>query len=214
MLGVGFRRLFWIGAAALLGVAALVALVALLRGEFTDTDGSILASLGITLGAGSTALAGLALVERDDFAPLGWAAILVALGGYVTVLWDIWTEPWDDEATATALLLMGAFLLAATSRLLLRRRSLEPLVLAHLVLSTFATTGTVWLIWDDGPTDDAVAKLLGAVWILAALAWFLVPVLGRTSAPSTSAERVVGTGPGRFEVELAEGERLVVQSER
>ena len=204
------RRIFWTGAAALLGVAALVALVALLRGEFTDTDFNILASLGITLGAGATALAGLALVERGDLVPLGWAAILVGLGGYVTVLWDIWTEPWDDEATATALLLMAVFLLAATSRLLLQRSSLEPLVLAHFVLSAFATTGTIWLIWDEGPTDDAFAKLLGAVWILAALAWALVPVLGRTSRAAAE-ERIVGRGPGRIEVDLAEGETLVVR---
>ena len=36
------RRLFWIGAATLLGLAALVSIVALVRGEFTETDGKIL----------------------------------------------------------------------------------------------------------------------------------------------------------------------------
>jgi hypothetical protein len=204
------RRLFWTGAAALLGVAALVALFALLRGEFTDTDGQILLSLGITLGAGATALAGLALVERDDFALLGWAAIVGAAGGYVAVLWDIWTDPWDDEATATALLLMGVLLLATTSRLLLRRASLEPLVTVHLVLSAFATGVTIWIIWNEGPTPDWWAKLVGAVWILAGLAWALIPVLSRSAG--TSSERVVGRGPGRVEVELAEGETLVVRS--
>ena len=206
------RRFFWIGAATLLGVAALVAIVALVRGEFTDTDFDILASLAVTLGGGSTALAGLALVERKDFTQLGWAAILVAIGGYVTVLWDIWTDPWDDEATATALLLMGVALLAATGRLLLRRPALEPVYAAHLVLSAFATAGTVWVIWNDAETSDALGKLLGSIWILAALAWFLIPVLGRTSrGGGGSAERVVGRGPGRVAVELAEGETLVVR---
>jgi hypothetical protein len=204
------RRLFWTGAAALLGVAALVALVALLRGDFTETDWNILASLGIAFGAGGTALAGLALVERKSAAALGWAAVVVAAGGFATVLWDIWTEPWDDEATATALLLMGVLLLATTSRLLLRRSSLEPLVVAHLALSTFATAATVWLIWDEGPTDDTWAKTIAAAWILTGLAWALVPVLGRTSR--SSGERVVGRGPGRYEVELADGETLIVRS--
>lgn len=203
------RRLFWIGAAALLGVAALVSIVALLRGELTETDWRILASLGLTLVAGATALAGLALVERKDFVALGWVAILVALGGYLSVLRDIWTEPWDDQATATALLLMGVLLLATTSRLLLRRSSLEPLVALHLVLSTFSTATTMWLIWDDGPTDDMWAKVIAASWILTALAWALVPVLGRTSR--SAGERVVGHGPGRYEVELAEGETLLVR---
>jgi hypothetical protein len=70
VLGVGFRRLFWIGAAALLGVAALIGIVALVRGEVTDTDGKILGTLAITLGAGAVCLAGLALVDRRDFVPL------------------------------------------------------------------------------------------------------------------------------------------------
>jgi hypothetical protein len=209
MPGVGFRRLFWIGAAALLGAAALIAIVALVRGEFTETDWNVLASLAITLGAGSTALSGLALLDRKDVVPLGWVAILVAVGGYIAILWDIWTEPWDDEATATALLLMGVLLLATTGRLLLRRESLEPLFLAHVVLSAFGAAGTIFVIWDDTDTPDWWGKLLGTVWILAALAWFLVPLLGRSG--SQPAERVVGRGPGRVEVELAEGETLVVR---
>ena len=47
------RRLFWIGAAGLLGLAALISIVALLRGEFTETDGKILGTLGAALLAGS-----------------------------------------------------------------------------------------------------------------------------------------------------------------
>ncbi len=56
-------RLFWIGAAALLGVAALVAIAAVVRGEVTETDGRILASLGSALLAGGCLLSGLALKE-------------------------------------------------------------------------------------------------------------------------------------------------------
>lgn len=82
------------------------------------------------------------------------------------------------------------------------------------MLLTFATAATVWLIWDDGPTPDSGAKVLGTVWILTALSWFLVPVLQRTSGRTPAGpERVVGTGPGRYEVELAAGELLVVRSE-
>jgi peptidoglycan/LPS O-acetylase OafA/YrhL len=63
---VGFRRLFWIGAAALLGVAALISIVALLRGEFTETDGKILGTLAAAFLAGSSSLAGHALIDRRD----------------------------------------------------------------------------------------------------------------------------------------------------
>jgi hypothetical protein len=204
------RRLFWTGAATLLGVAALVAIAALVKGELTETDGRILGTLGLALGAGSVCLAGLALVDRRDLVPLGWLAVAVGAVGFAVAAVEIWRDVPDEELFGTTLLLLGSFLLAATGRLLLRSRSLEPVYAAHLVLSAFATAATVWTIWDHGSTPDAWAKLLGAAWILAGLAWFLVPVLGRRS-PEGSGERVVGRGPGRFEVELAEGETLVVR---
>ncbi|HEY7795382.1 MAG TPA: hypothetical protein VIA10_15365 [Gaiellaceae bacterium] len=204
------RRVFWTSAAALLGVAALVAIVALLRGELTETDGKILLSLGLTLGAGSTCLAGFALLDRRDLVPLGWLAVGVGVVGYAVVLWSIWDEPAREEWYLTALLLLAVVLLAAVGRLLLRRESLLPLYAAHLVLSAFATAATVWLIWGADSPPDAWGKLLGAAWILAGLTWALVPVLGRTSEPPR--ERVVGRGPGRIEVDLAEGETLVVRS--
>ena len=204
------RRIFWTGAAALLGVAALIAIVALLRGEFTDTDGKILGTLGITLGAGSTCLAGLALLDRRDFVPLGWLAIATGIGSFAVIVWEIWDGFYDDEVYVTALLLLGVVLLATVGRLLLQRDSLEPLYAAHLVLSAFATAVTVWIIWSEGSPPDWWAKALGTIWILAGLTWALVPVLGRTSGGRPS-ERVVGRGPGRFEVELAEGETLVVR---
>jgi hypothetical protein len=211
MAGVGFRRPFWIGAAALRGVAALVAIVALVRGELTETDGKILLTLGLALGAGATALAGLALLDRSEWPPLGGLAVATAVGGFAVVAFSIWKEPAHEESTLTALLLLAVVLLAAVGRLLLRRDSLLSLLAAHLVLSAFATAATVWLIWQDGSPPDWWAKVLGATWILAGLAWALVPVLGRT-ARAGGGERVVGRGPGRVEVELAEGETLVVRS--
>jgi len=204
------RRLAWTGAAALLGVAALVAIVALVRGEFTDTDGKILGTLGITLAAGSACLAGLALLDRRDFILLGWLTVATGVGTYTVIVWEIWSDFEDEKANATAMLLLGVVLLAAVGRLLLRRDSLAPVFAAHLVLSAIATAGTLWVIWDEGSHPDWWAKVLGTAWILAGLAWALVPVLGRrTEAPS---DRIVGHGPGHVEVDLAEGETLLVRS--
>ena len=67
----------------------------------------------------------------------------------------------------------------------------------------------VWAIHAE-PDGDNWGKALGTLGILTVLAWFLVPVLGRTSG-APPGERVVGRGPGRVEVELAEGETLVVR---
>ena len=204
------RRPFWIGAAALLGVAALVSIVAIVRGEFSETDGKILGTLGLTLGSGSVCLVGLALLDRGELRPLGGLAVTVGVAGYAIAVYEIWSDIDGGEWLGTSLIVMASVLLAATGRLLLRRRSLETVYVTHLVLSTVATAATVWLIWSDGPSEDWWARVIAAAWILTGLTWALVPVLGRTTRAST--ERVVGRGPGRVEVELADGETLVVRA--
>lgn len=204
------RRLFWIGAAGLLGLAALISIVALLRGEFTDTDGRILGTLGAAFLAGSASLAGLALIDRRDLVPLGWAVALAGLVTFGVLTWQVWTEfdeeTWSLDAATAAV----AALMLATSRLLLRDRRFEWLFWTSAGLTTGTAALYVWAIHAD-PVGDNWGKLLGTVGILTVLAWFLVPVLGRASGASP-AERIVGRGPGRVEVELADGETLVVRS--
>ena len=53
-------RIFWIGAAATLVVAALIGVAGLLRSEFTETDGQILLTLLTLLVAGGAAVASTA----------------------------------------------------------------------------------------------------------------------------------------------------------
>lgn len=75
MSGVRLSRLFWIGAAAILIVAALVAVGSILRGDFGETEAQILGTLLSLLVAGATAIAGLALIERGVAREFGVAAI-------------------------------------------------------------------------------------------------------------------------------------------
>ena len=211
MARVRLARLFWIVAAALLGVAALVAITAVLRGDFTETDGKILAVLGTALLAGGVALAGLALTERRELVPLGRVA---AIGGLVlfAVLVVEAARGWEEtDLTASGYLLLGVLLLAATAGLLRSPRGRWALWPA-IVLLAIGAVGAEVAIYGDVDSDDW-AKPLAVVWILAGLGWFLVPVLGRLAARSgrPGSERVVGRGPGRVEVELAEGELLVVR---
>ena len=208
-------RLFWIGAAALLGAAALVAIVAVLRGELTQTDEKILATLGAALVGGGTALAGLALVERRALAALGWAAIGAGTGGFAVFTYEVWRDFPDEEWVGTTLVVVGVLLLLATARLLLRPH-LAWLFASLAVVGTLAGAGTIRAIWVDEP-GAAWGRVLAALWILTGLAWSLVPVLGRSlgrgPAPPAPAraEHVVARGPGRHEVELAEDEELVVR---
>ena len=96
-----------------------------------------------------------------------------------------------------------------------------PLVLTTDVLVTAAVGGTITAIWTE-PDNTTWAKLLAAAWILAALGWFLLPVLQRYTAAVVSAEdRVLGELDGielvatrshdGIDVRLARGERLVLR---
>lgn len=200
------RRLFWIGTAGLLGLAALISIVAILRGEFTDTDGRILGTLAVGFLAGSTALAGLALIERGDLPPLGWTVAAVAAGGFAVLTWQVWVEFDSESWSLDTLIVVLAALMVATARLLHRR--FERLFWASAALTVVTAVIYVWAVHGD-PDGDNWGKFLGTIGVLTVLAWFLVPVLGRIS--SGSSERVVGRGPGRFEIDLADGETLVVR---
>jgi len=191
-------RVFWIGAAAILVAAALVALVSVLRGEFSDTDGRILLTLGALLYTGGAALSGLALVDRGTQRALAWlvvAASPVCLG---LVLWGVWSFAFDggDEAAAkaawSAVLALLAGLMASTALLLTHRRALVVLASAAGALAAVASTLTIVGVWAESGGDTFV-KVVSALWILAALAYFLVPVLQRfTTAGAEDAVRVLG----------------------
>jgi hypothetical protein len=224
---VRLSRIFWIGAAAILVAAALVALVAVLRGGFSDTDGRVLGTLGAVLLAGSALVSGLALVDRGSTA-LGWSAVVVAVPGFAAMAYGIWGITFDGDDNAwqwgwTGALTAFAALVAVTAQLLSRSPRLTLLALVAGGLAVAASTATIAAVWHEDPSDPA-GKAIAALWILMALAYFLVPVLQRfTSAdvPKT-AERVVAelngvelvvtrAREGTFDVSLEPGERLALR---
>ena len=221
-------RVFWIGAAAILVAAALVALTAVVRGDFSENDARILVTLAALLYTGGTALAGLALTDRGRATRLGWAVAVAAPVCLVAVAWGIWDFVFDgggnDDATRAAwsavlLLLVG---LVATTGLLLARTALAiALAWAATGLAGCAATLSVVGIWTE-PDDDAFVKALAALWILAALCYFLAPVLQRfTSAGEAHEERLLAEldgielvatrSPNALDVRLARGERLALR---
>ena len=193
------RRIFWIGAATILVVAALVAIVAIVAGGFSSTDGKILASLGSVLLAGGTAFAGLALVESRAAPALGWLATAAGGVGLAILLAAIWNESDTlGRAAGTAAVTLAGLLLATTNRLLLRLLKLTPVWSGTLGAISIATLLTVIAIWSGGG-NAGLAKTIAAFWILSGLGWLLVPVLQRTalaravSETAPGAERVVAT---------------------
>src|SRR4029077_15229439 len=70
--GMRIRRLFWLGAAILFAVAALVAIAAVLGGSFGTTQEHILEMCGIAFVCGAATLAGLGCIERGVIPAVGW----------------------------------------------------------------------------------------------------------------------------------------------
>lgn len=192
-------RIFWIGAAAILVAAALVALTAVVQGDLSDTDGRILVTLAAVLYTGGAALAGLALVDRGTARPLGWlvaAAAPVCLGLVTWAVWSFVGDGGEDEnanklAWSSVLVLLSG-LIATTGLLLTRRPALARLAGVAGGLAAVAAALSVIGVWAE-PSDGTFVKVLAVLWILAALCFFLVPVLQRFTAAGIekSAMRVV-----------------------
>jgi len=199
----GLLRLFWIGAATILVVAALVALAAVTTGTFDTTDAKILGVLGTLLLAGGVATVGASLREARRSPLLGSVLVVGApLLGLVAVA-AIWNEFDADvltQAAGASYLLLATGLLVGTARVLVGDRpSLLPLFGVNCGLAAIGASLSVAAIF-AGHANSAYGKLLAAVWILAVLAYVLIPVGRRLSAapdtPGTAGPRRVDLTAG------------------
>ncbi|MGH3135923.1 MAG: hypothetical protein ACRDPV_05455 [Gaiellaceae bacterium] len=217
-------RIFWIGAAASLVVAALIALAAVLRGNFSDTDGRILGTLAALLLAGGTLISGLVLVERDN-ALLGRVSVVVAPIGLGLLVYGIWDFAFDGGGDhwrygwAGALTVIAA-LIAVTARLLAESPALTPLAVVTGIIASCAAALSLYAIW--GYESDVVGKALAVLWILTGVCYFLIPVLERFRAETPDSdvrvlaalddvELVLTRSNNGLVVELAPGERLLLR---
>src|SRR4029079_18732730 len=79
----------WTGAAGVLFFPAMLALAAIVRGDFSDTDGRILGTLAVVLYTGGALFAGLATVDRCRPA-ICWSLAALAPICFVTLTVAIW----------------------------------------------------------------------------------------------------------------------------
>jgi hypothetical protein len=194
----GLRRIFLLGAAALASAAALVAIGAVLNGDFGETEGKIFATLAATFVAGSAAIAGIALLARGASRPLAYAGVFLAVGGYLLWAEQIWAEHDSDAYWKLLILILTwtlAVLLVSTNRLLIYSerlaRTLYPATAA--VTGAAALVATVMLLREEGDGWQLFAVLL----ILAVLGEVLAPILDRYAATADApAERLLGTVGG------------------
>ena len=222
-------RLAWLGAAAILVVAALVAVAAVLRGDFSETDGRILGTLAAVLYTGGAAFAGLANLERGRHVVglflAGTAPVCFLL--LLPAIWSVLDESGDDTVwrwAGSAVIVVLAGLIPGTALLLARTSAAELLAYGTGALAGIASTLSIAAIWTE-PEGDGWVQLIAALWILAVLGYVLVPVVGRFGRPaplgvSTGHERVlatldgvelVATTSGTVEARLEPGERLLLR---
>jgi hypothetical protein len=218
---VSLRRIFLLGAATLVSVAALVAIAAIVSGDFGDTEGKIFATLATAFVAGSTAIAGIACLERSVSRPFGWLGIVLAAGGFLLWTDQIWQEHDSDrywKLLGLILIWTLVVLVVTTTRLMTRApqllRSLYP---ATAVASVAAgLTVSAMVVRENGDSWQLFAVLL----ILALLGETLTPILQRfvTAPPSGEAptERVLGEIGGAVVVAVNDrrGERSIRLGDR
>jgi hypothetical protein len=193
-----FRRIFLLGAATIASVAALVAIAAVIRGDFGDTEGKIFATLAATFVAEATAVAGLALIARGVLRPLGVLGVVLAVGGYVLWAEQIWAQHdsdryWDFLIAVLAFAL--ATLAATTCRLMISTpklvRTLFPAVSGVATLG--AAVGVILIVRDNGDGW----QLFAVLFILTVLGEVLTPILDRLlGAGEPDAERPLATVDG------------------
>jgi hypothetical protein len=209
---MSLRRIFLLGAAGLVSLAALIAIGTILNGSFGETEGKIFATIATTFVAGSTVIAGLACLGEQRSRALGYAGIVLACGGFVLWCAQIWggyssDGYWKLIGVVTAWAL--AVLVAATASLMTGSPRLARTLLPATAgaAAGAALVASVMLLRANGDSWQLFAVLL----ILALLGEALIPILERYAVPDEGpAERVLGVVAGA-EVVAVRGRREAVR---
>lgn len=189
---MSLQRLFWIGAATLLGAAALTAIAAILKGDFSETDARIVGTSFSLLFGGSSGVLGVALGECRHLEQLGLLVAVAASIETVLFLVAIWSNS-DSETlgrwVGTAGVLLLAQLLLTGQALVLRGSS--PLLLSLTGAAVvIASAITISVFWNEDVSDTR-GKVIAVFWILSIAGFLATPIVNRLSqqAPFEDVQR-------------------------
>lgn len=194
---MSIRRLFWLGAAVLFSIAALVAIGAVLGAGFGATQERILETCAIAFVCGGAALAGYACLDRGVIRPAGWAAVALGVTSFLVWTGGTWSDSSSEAYWKTAGIL-GIWTLAALVVTTLRLLTSSPRLLSTVVPATSAAAVLAALVGTGMvlATDGGAWKLVVVLVILVALGYALIPALERFWAAAETqdaAERLLGT---------------------
>jgi hypothetical protein len=194
---VSIRRLFWLGAAVLFSIAALVAIAAVLGGSFGTTQERILEMCCIAFVCGAATLAGLACVDRGVILPVAWATVVLGVATFAAWTGGIWQDAAPNSYWKLAGIL-GIWTLAGLVVTTLRLLVSSPRLLGTVVRGTWAAAVIAAVVGTEMILSEVTGpwKLIVVLVILTALGYALTPVLQRFWAavePADRAERLLGT---------------------
>lgn len=203
------RRAYLKGAAALAGVAALLAIATVLQGDFGVTEAKVFATIGATFVAGSAVVAGIASLAQGS-RWLGRAGIVLAAGGFLLWVEEIWAG--HDSGSywkVLGLLLVWTLVTLIGTTNALMTRTQRRLHLATLGCATAA--GLVVSIMILGEIGD-LWQLFAVLLILTLLGEILTPIMERASAAGDrAAERELGSLDGVSVLAVRQSGRRVVR---
>ncbi len=203
------RRLFWLGAAILFSVAALVAIGAVLGSGLGETQDRILATCGIAFVTGATTLAGFACLDRGVIRPVGWVTVALGIATFAVWTGAAWKDSPGDAYWKVASVL-GTWTVAALAVTTLRLLASSQRLLVTVVPATWATAAVAAAVSTEMTVheDSGPWKLVVVLVILTALGYALTPALQRFWAAAggpAAAERLLGS-LGNIDVFAVRGE--------
>jgi hypothetical protein len=203
------RHLLLVGAIVALSATAIIAIVALLAGDFADTELRVLATTGGFGLSSLIAMRGTALLDQRRHIALGRAVISLSALSFLIELWILWLD--DDSELAWKSYVCSISIAVAAAQIagmLGRRRATDPAWIPRLVWAAGTSAVVVaamgWAAAIGEISRAGYYRILGAVVVLNVFLVVLQPVLRRLGEPAATAER----SGRRFVLVLADGSRI------
>ncbi len=203
------RRLLLVAAILALSITAIIAIVALLAGDFADTELRVLATTGGFGLSSLIAMRGTELLNQRRHVVLGHAVISLSALSFLIELWILWLD--DDSELAWKSYVCSISIAVATAQIagmLGRRRATDPAWIPRLVWAAGASAVVVAAMGCAAAIGEisraGYYRALGALVVLNVFLVLLQPVVRRLGKP---AAEIDGSGR-RFVLVLADGSRI------